>query len=117
MKKRIVLVEDDAAFRYAVERALSQAGFDVLPANDYSQALKVLESDEPVDLLLTDVVMPKGINGFALARMGRMRRANLKVLYMTAYDMPSAEADGKILRKPITEDELVEEAKRAIARS
>ena len=114
MKKRILLVEDDAASRYAAEKVLFKAGFDVITADDYSHALKLMESDEPIDLLLTDIVMPKGINGFALARMGRMRRTDLKVLYMTAYDMPSSHADGKILRKPISENELVEEAKRVM---
>lgn len=116
MKKRILLVEDDAAFRYAAEKALVHAGFEVVTANDYSHALKMMESDELIDLLLTDIVMPKGINGFALARMGRMRRKNLQVLYMTAYDMPNEQADGKILRKPLSENDLVQEVKQAMAK-
>jgi hypothetical protein len=59
--------------------------------------------------------MPDRVNGFALARMARMRRLDLKVLYLTACDVPSNEAIGKILRKPITHDELAAEVRLALA--
>jgi len=59
--------------------------------------------------------MPAGINGFALARMGRMRRLDLRVLYVTGYDLPMEEAIGKILRKPISPEVLVAEAREALA--
>lgn len=111
----ILLVDDDESFRYATERMLTDAGFDVLSAPDYRKALDVLSSDQPVDLLLTDVVMPNRVNGFALARMAAMRRTDLRVLYMTAFDVPENEAMGKILRKPITDQLLLSEVKRALA--
>ena len=65
--------------------------------------------------MITDLVMPGGINGFALARMARMRRLDLRVLYLTAYDLPLEEAIGKVLRKPIDLDALVAEARNALA--
>ena len=78
-------------------------------------ALQILESPQPLDLLITDVVMPDRVNGFALARMARMRRLDLKILYVSAYELPTEEAIGKILRKPIAPDALVVEAGLALA--
>jgi hypothetical protein len=59
--------------------------------------------------------MPNGVNGFALARMARMRRLDLNILYLTAFDLPAEEAGGKIVRKPIPLELLVLEARRALA--
>ena len=75
----------------------------------------MLEGLEPLDLLITDLVMPGGINGFALARMARMRRLDLRVLYVTGYDLTMEEGIGKVHRKPIDLDVLVSEARNALA--
>jgi YesN/AraC family two-component response regulator len=53
-------------------------------AADGQAALSILDDSGPVDLLLTDVVMP-GMNGRALAEAAKLRRPGLKVLYMTGY--------------------------------
>lgn len=105
---RILFVEDDPQFLYVHERALRDAGCEVYVAQDYFSALRVLDSDSPLDVLLTDVVMPKGINGFALARMARMRRRDLKVMFITGFDLPQDEVLGPILRKPVSSDRLVQ---------
>ncbi len=112
---RILLVDDEDEFLYAAEKALRNAGFDVKSAGNYPKALDILVGPDHLDLLLTDVVMPNGINGFALGRMARMRRLDLKLLYMTAYDVPTHEAVAKILRKPISEADLVREVRQALA--
>jgi CheY-like chemotaxis protein len=111
----ILLVDDDEGFRYAAAKALRSAGFEIVAVPDYRGALETLEGSQPLDLLVTDVVMPDRVNGFALARMARMRRLDLKVLYLSGYDVPSHEAIGKVLRKPITGDELVAEVRLALA--
>jgi CheY-like chemotaxis protein len=115
IRGHILLVDDDEGFRYAAEKALRSAGFEIVAVPDYRGALETLESNQPLDLLLTDIVMPDRVNGFALARMARMRRLDLKVLYLSAYDVPSHEAIGKVLRKPITGDELAAEVRLALA--
>src|SRR4051794_29528326 len=106
---RILLVEDDRVFLRALELVLKSAGFDVVAVPDYIPALKHLDSGERIDLLLTDIVMPDRVNGLALSRMARMRRPGLRVIYLTAYDIPGAEDEalGQILRKPFDSDQLL----------
>ena len=113
---RILVVDDDLAFGDATMRVLRSAGFEVSFAPDHRLALKELESTRPIDLLVTDIVMPERVNGVALSRMARMRRSELKVIYLTAYDIPGVEeeADGPVLRKPIDEKQLVAEVKRVL---
>jgi CheY-like chemotaxis protein len=111
----ILLVDDDEGFRYATAKALRTVGFEVVDVPDYRGALETLESDQPVHVLVTDILMPDRIHGFALARMARMRRPELKVLYLTAYDLPTDEAIGKVLRKPVTDTTLADEIRRALA--
>jgi CheY-like chemotaxis protein len=114
---RILVVDDDAASAAAVADLLRKGGFEVLVAADYGPALEEFESARRVDLLITDIVMPQRVNGLALSRMARMRRPDLKVLYITAYDIPGIEREalGAILRKPIDEDRLIAEVERALA--
>ena len=66
---RILVVEDVAAVREFVRRALVHEGHDVSVAEDGSRALEELAESGPYDLLLTDIVMP-GIDGIALALKG-----------------------------------------------
>jgi CheY-like chemotaxis protein len=111
------VVEDDKPFGEAVGQVLRRAGFDVSVACDFRMALEVLEAERPVDLLLTDIVMPGSVNGIALSRMARLRRCDLKVVYLTGYNVPGVEteASGPILRKPIDDAVLISELERALA--
>jgi len=101
MSERILVVEDNNALRYALRRELDAAGYDVAEAHDYRDALDVLEDGKRVSVLVVDLVLP-GVNGFALARMARMRHHKVKIIYMTGFEnIPGAhEADGPILHKP-----------------
>ena len=113
---RILVVEDDRVFLRTLELVLRDAGFDVLAVPDYIPALKHLDSGERIDVLLTDIVMPDRVNGFALSRMARLRRPGLGVVYLTAYDIPGAEDEalGKILRKPFDSDQLLQAIRREL---
>jgi CheY-like chemotaxis protein len=114
---RILLVDDDLAFRAAAAGALRTAGFEVFVAPDYRLALEELESPRPVDLLITDIVMPDRVNGVALSRMARMRRHDLKVVYVSGYDIPGVEEEvfGLVLKKPLDDDCLLNEVRRVLA--
>jgi CheY-like chemotaxis protein len=116
-RRNILVVDDDTALGAALGRILERAGFNVAVATDFRSALEILESERPLDLLLTDIVMPGSVNGIALARMARLRRLELKVVYLTGYNVPGleAEASGPILRKPIDDAVLISEIERELA--
>jgi DNA-binding response OmpR family regulator len=107
MSERILIVEDDDALRYALCREVEAAGYDATQAHDYRDALDVLESGKRVSVLVVDLVLPR-VNGFALARMARMRHPNIKTIYMTGFEsIPMHEADGPVLHKPLQPDVLL----------
>jgi CheY-like chemotaxis protein len=111
------VVDDDPAFGDATARVLRAAGFEVYLAPDHRLALEHLESTRPIDLLITDIVMPDRVNGVALSRMAQMRRPELKVIYLTGYEIPGVEDDvaGPVLRKPIDDEHLIAEVRRVLA--
>jgi CheY-like chemotaxis protein len=79
----ILLVDDHEAIRGFVRRILQQQGFHVIEACDGAEALKVASVyAEPVDLLLTDVIMPK-VNGLVLTQRLLQDRPGIGVLYMS----------------------------------
>ncbi len=96
---------------------LRSDGYQARLAGEFRSALEILESDQPVDLLLVDIVMPDSVNGVALSRMARLRRRNLKVVYITGYSIPGAEREalGPILRKPVDNQVLLDEIARTLA--
>jgi CheY-like chemotaxis protein len=102
-KKRILLVDDDEGFREATAAILRSAGYEVRAAPDFRLALEILESDEAIDLFLVDIVMQDRVNGLALARMARLRRPAIKIIYMSGYDIPGiqTEALGPVIHKPL----------------
>ena len=91
-KETILLVEDDSSLRIAVGRALSQLGYRVLEAPTAMSALKVWqEHQQQISLLMTDLVMPDGMNGRELAEKLLAENPRLKVIYTSGY---SAEVVG-----------------------
>jgi CheY-like chemotaxis protein len=81
----VLVVEDDQFLRGLTHRVLTGLGYRTIEATDGPAASAILQSDQPVDLLLTDVVLPKGMNGPDLARVARSYRPGLKVLFMSGY--------------------------------
>ena len=110
---RILLAEDDASVAAITEAMLVDLGHDVIHAASAADALRILRSTEPVDLLLSDVVMPGGMNGVDLAREAVVLRPNVRVLLNSGYAGESLDAEllsGALpfLRKPFHEAELAE---------
>ena len=81
----VLVVGDEPPVRMVVVDALSDLGYTVLEAGDGRAGLSILESSARVDLLLTDVGLPGGMNGRQLADASRQWRPDLKVLFMTGY--------------------------------
>jgi CheY-like chemotaxis protein len=116
LRGNVLLVEDDAFFRESSAKGLRQAGFTVHIAADHRGALDILDDDRPIDVMCTDIVMPEGLGGVALARLARLRRPNLKVIYVTGYEIPGLadHAKGPVLQKPVMTSQLVAEIGRLI---
>ena len=107
----VLLVEDEPAVRMLVLDLLENLGYTALQAQDAKSALAQLESEQRVDLLVTDVGLP-GMNGRQLAEIARQHRPSLKVLFMTGYAQKAAERQGflehgmDMVAKPFTLDQL-----------
>lgn len=92
-QETILLVEDDPSLRLSVRTALTQLGYRILEAPTGVKALEVWNQNrDQIGLLLTDLVMPDGMNGKDLAHRLRQENPKLKVIYMSGY---SAEVAGK----------------------
>ena len=111
--QRILLVEDNEVVRGPVTQLLEELGYDVLSAESPSEALELSADGDPIDLLLTDVVMPE-MNGRQLAELLREKRPELRVLFMSGYTDDSVIARGvidhqmKFLQKPFGADQLAQ---------
>jgi len=110
----VLLVEDDAAVRQLTSQILIRAGFTVLEASNGYRALKLIEQHAaPIDLLLTDIVMP-GLDGVQLAGAIRARHPTIPIVYMSGYtDDARVEATlaaygGRFIQKPFTPETLVQ---------
>ena len=80
----ILLVEDEDAVRLFGARALRNKGYTVIEARSGEQAMEVLNGGEPIQVLISDVVMP-GMDGVTLARFVRMERPAIKVILISGY--------------------------------
>ena len=96
----VLVCEDDDAVAALVCQLLDQLGHRTQRVANAAEALAVLDEDSGVELLLTDIIMPGGMDGAALAREATRRHPGLRVLLTTGYQ-GNAEADGlPVLRKP-----------------
>jgi CheY-like chemotaxis protein len=110
---RILFVDDDEAFRYATARILRDRGFDVVEASGFKDALPALEDGSRFDFFVTDLVVPQ-VNGFALARMARMKHPRIQCIYITGFDVEIAEAIGPVLKKPLDAALLIAEIEKLL---
>ncbi len=92
----VLLIEDEHALRDIIEEVLRDAGYRVLAAHDGPTGLQILRSDTHVDLLVTDVGLPGGLNGRQVADAARVWRRALKVLFITGYADTAAVGNGRL---------------------
>ncbi len=101
----VLVVDDNDALRRVLTRQIARAGYTVLEAVDAEQALTILAGNGQIDLLLTDIVMPGGMDGYELALAALGERPGLKAIFTSGFDgTPDIDLDarfsGKIIKKP-----------------
>ncbi|SFW44870.1 hypothetical protein SAMN03159376_01579 [Pseudomonas sp. NFACC09-4] len=115
----VLIVEDDPAVRVLVSAVLSELGYTFLEAADANGAIPILQSDQRIDLLVSDVGLP-GMNGRQLAEIGRQIRPDLRVLFITGYAEHAAVRGGfldpgmQMITKPFTFDLLTAKVREMI---
>jgi len=106
----VLLVEDEAFLRELVMESLQDAGYSVLEASDGNSGLQALQSDQRIDVLLSDIKLPD-IDGYQVAESARTLRPGLKVILMTGYapsPLPPTlqSVVYRVLQKPFSLDTL-----------
>jgi PAS domain S-box-containing protein len=109
----VLLTEDDPSVAGIVEVMLGDLGHQVIRAANAEEALQILRSEAEIDLLLSDVVMPGGMNGVDLAKQAVELRPQVKVLLSSGYagesiDGSLAQGGWAFLRKPYLASELAQ---------
>jgi CheY-like chemotaxis protein len=116
----ILVVEDDDKLREYASEVLEELGYRVMRASNGVAALEILSGKDPIDLLLTDVVMPGGVNGRQLADAAVGQRPGLRVLYMTGYTRNAIVHQGRLdlgismISKPFSFEELASKVRQVL---
>ena len=120
----VLVVEDEAVVRLLIVEVLNELGYRALEAADGDAALRILQSSQRIDLLVSDIGLP-GLNGRQIADAARVKRPKLRVLFMTGYAENAAgsaflDPGMEIITKPFKMDvmatkirEMIEGAARA----
>ena len=117
----ILLVEDDAAVRAVTESLLQEMGCEVTTDIDAPSAMARLKTGQAFDLLISDIVMPGGMNGVELATWTRAQRPDLPIVLTTGYAGDqfadgSAEITWPVVRKPFRAEQLSAAVRDALSR-
>jgi len=112
MQHTVLVVDDQEVVRDVIRLALERAGYAVLEASSPNAALELVRDDGPIDLLVTDVVMPE-MDAFELADRVVRELPDVRVLYTSGYT--DAGAEGPFIQKPFTPAQLVEKVEAVLA--
>lgn len=110
--EKILVVDDEYELLEVTVNYLQSMGFEVLAATDGYQALLTLEKNPDIEVLLTDIVMPGGLNGVELAKKAREQSPAMKILYMSGFpsgviaDKSGADLDAPLIIKPYSRQKL-----------
>ena len=117
----VLVVDDEPSIRMLIADVLTDLGYAAVEAEDGAAGLKALRSQTRVDLLVTDMMLPGGMNGRQLAEAARTARPGLPVLFITGYAENSLLGNGQlapgmqVVTKPFTLDALVGRIKDLLA--
>lgn len=117
----VLVVDDEPTVRMLVADVLRDFGYTALEAPDGVVGLDLLQSNARIDLLITDVGLPNGLNGRQMVDAARVGRPDLKVLFITGYAENARIGDGQlepgmhVLTKPFAIETLARRIKELIA--
>jgi CheY-like chemotaxis protein len=107
----VLVVEDEPVVRDLIVEVLEDLGYRSFQAADGAAGLQILDASERIDLLITDIGLP-GMNGRQLADAARVRRSDLKILFITGYAENATISSGfldpgmEMITKPFSVDAL-----------
>jgi CheY-like chemotaxis protein len=111
----VLLVDDETAVREPVAEMLRGLGYRVLEAYDGPSALRILRGAARLDLLVTDVGLPNGMNGWQVAEAVRQQQPSLPVLFITGYSGTVLPPGVAVIRKPFDFDTLARRIQSTLA--
>ena len=116
------MIDDEPTVRMLIVEVLEESGYTPIEASDGPSGLKILQSDARIDLLITDVGLPGGMNGRQVADAARMTRPDLKILFVTGFAENAAVGNGlletgmAVITKPFVMAELASKITEMIER-
>ena len=117
---KVLVVDDEPALLEIVQAYLTEMGYSALLAEDSARALEIVARFEEIDLMVTDIIMPGGMNGVDLARMARKLSPKLKIIYSSGFpadalsERSGMQVDAPLLRKPYQRAEFTAMIQRAM---
>lgn len=118
--KTVLVVDDEPLVRLLIVDVLEELGYEAIEAGDGPDAMAVIRSDATIDLLVTDVGLPNGMNGRQVADAARAMRPDVPVLFVTGYADAAVlghdhlEAGMQVITKPFTMEAITERVKSMI---
>ncbi|MGE7369008.1 response regulator [Neorhizobium sp. NPDC001467] len=107
----ILVVEDEPLLRLAALDLIEMAGFEAIPASDATEAVSILEARDDIRIVMTDVDMPRGVDGMRLAAIIRDRWPPIKVIIVSGHVEDPGDkipAETVFFSKPYREEQIIE---------
>ena len=120
-RRTVLVVDDEPTVRLLIAEVLDDLSYTSLEAIDGPSGLRIIRSDAPIDLMITDVGLPGGMTGRDLAAAARAERPGLAILFITGYAESAALGDGiaepgtMVLTKPFSIDALTSHIRELIS--
>jgi CheY-like chemotaxis protein len=116
----VLVIDDEPTVRMLISEVLEEQGYAVIEASDGPSGMRILQSAARIDLLITDVGLPNGMNGRQVADAARQTRPTLKVLFITGYAENAVVGNGhldkgmQVIAKPFAMDVLAQKIRELV---
>lgn len=122
VQSTILVVDDEVLIRMAISDYLRDCGYKVVEAASGDEAMRVLENEPGIDLVFSDIQMPGGIDGFALALWARANRPRLRVMLTSGASQAAQTAkelchEGPFVPKPYGHEDIERHIKALLGRA